>query len=296
MPKDDNTQFRITPWPPRQLPPTSHGLVRGPWRIDPSGALYALDYSAGGDVPRVQPGEIYLQLVDLDLDSDDAVLGFLNRFGSLGVRYQLQPDLEPAEDVNYRHILHSEFPGAKAVFGKLRQSVRTAEKALGAWTPETRAEFCFSASLIRDLTAAWRMYHQGIEAESWAWPFTAEMIDYGPQTNSYGVPAFLENMLSILLRPFPPHLLLLEPHQSAGGLFGDVSLLNICALELFNHIVESAEYKQCANETCGRLFVRQSGRALHGQHRTRGVKYCSSECARAQAQREYRRRKSKERG
>ena len=65
----------------------------------------------------------------------------------------------------------------------------------------------------------------------------------------------------------------------------------ICCLELFNHMAENATYKVCANDACGRLFVRQEGRAVHGQHRTRGIKYCSSECARAQAQRAYRRRK-----
>jgi hypothetical protein len=62
------------------------------------------------------------------------------------------------------------------------------------------------------------------------------------------------------------------------------------ALELYNHACEDAVYKICQNETCRRLFVRQEGRSLHGQHRRTGVKYCTSECARAQAQRSYRQR------
>ena len=76
----------------------------------------------------------------------------------------------------------------------------------------------------------------------------------------------------------------------AGPYGYEIPLYAICCLELFNHIAEEADYRTCANETCGRLFVRQRGRAVHGQHRVKGVKYCSADCARAQAQRQYRRR------
>jgi hypothetical protein len=54
-------------------------------------------------------------------------------------------------------------------------------------------------------------------------------------------------------------------------------------------------YIHCHNERCNRLFVRQQGRAKQGQYRTTGVKYCSDYCARAQGQRELRKRKAGER-
>ena len=66
------------------------------------------------------------------------------------------------------------------------------------------------------------------------------------------------------------------------------------ALSLYNHIVEDAAYRTGQNETCGRTFVRQHGRAVHGQNRLSGVKYCSAHCARAQAQRQLRRRRRTE--
>jgi hypothetical protein len=71
---------------------------------------------------------------------------------------------------------------------------------------------------------------------------------------------------------------------------GDLSdryptVYSVAFLQLYNHLVEGAAVHQCANERCGRAFVRQRGRAEYGQHRTTGVKYCSRECARAQAQR-----------
>lgn len=69
------------------------------------------------------------------------------------------------------------------------------------------------------------------------------------------------------------------------------SILSAAFLQLYNHLAEDATIRTCANETCGRDFVRQRGRAEYGQNRTSGIKYCTRECARAQAQREHRRRR-----
>jgi hypothetical protein len=64
----------------------------------------------------------------------------------------------------------------------------------------------------------------------------------------------------------------------------------VIALQMAAFVADRAPARRCANETCGRYFVRQRGRARAGQHHLRGVKYCTDSCARAKAQREYRRR------
>ncbi|GGK43330.1 hypothetical protein GCM10010124_40120 [Pilimelia terevasa] len=69
------------------------------------------------------------------------------------------------------------------------------------------------------------------------------------------------------------------------------SVYSVAFLHLYNHIVEEATVRHCANEPCRRPFVRQRGRSEFGHNRTAGVLYCSRECARAQAQRELRRRR-----
>jgi hypothetical protein len=110
----------------------------------------------------------------------------------------------------------------------------------------------------------------------------------------------LTNLFDFGLHPFHPGITI--DHQGIRGPSSVevdlvpsharqmLDLYPICCIELYKHIVELADYSICRNETCGRLFVRQIGRAKFGQHRTRGVLYCSSSCARAQAQRAYRRR------
>jgi hypothetical protein len=68
------------------------------------------------------------------------------------------------------------------------------------------------------------------------------------------------------------------------------SLASALMVQLHNLVVDGLEIRRCANETCGRPFARQRGRARKAQYRTTGVIYCDAACAKAQMQREYRRR------
>jgi hypothetical protein len=69
------------------------------------------------------------------------------------------------------------------------------------------------------------------------------------------------------------------------------SIYGVMFLQIYNHMLDKSPARRCASETCENLFVHQRGRSVHGQHRSQGVKYCSTNCARAQAARELRRRR-----
>jgi hypothetical protein len=68
------------------------------------------------------------------------------------------------------------------------------------------------------------------------------------------------------------------------------TLYSAAMLQLVNDLAANETVRTCANETCRRRFVRQLGRSEYGGHRRSGTLYCSSNCARAQYQREKRRR------
>jgi hypothetical protein len=275
-------------------------------------------------------GETYLRLTEVDLDDVGAILEFVNRNGLLGggrafatLRYYLDSDLfwkhykhqldDRHEWETKRRALEPEVvrcgnrfaqprPGSD---GALRE--RLLEEVLGRTPPviETLSEFRFAARCIRDLYSAWLMFKDGRDAHEFSWtsPTWPDLFD------SFAEPAaLLSYMLKVFLRDFAPQVRLSWSYSGpaqAEDLFRPadtmkvkptpgperVSLYAVCALELFNHIIDNAEYHECANERCKRTFVHQQGRSEKGQRRSRGVIYCSPECARATAQREYRRRR-----
>ena len=162
---------------------------------------------------------------------------------------------------------------------------------------ETLDEFRFAARCVHDLTSAWQMIQNNHDITDIEWlSWTPDLWEdkYEPQD-------LLTAMLARFLRFFSPQLAYEMVHdqtedtgrvraQPKRGPSEKVPLYAICALELFNHIIEDAEYRICANERCERTFVHQEGRSQKGQRRSRGVIYCSPACARAKAQREYRKR------
>jgi hypothetical protein len=149
-------------------------------------------------------------------------------------------------------------------------------------------EFRRTAVRVRDLVAAWRL----LQSEPTLTTDEVEDAEFARSaSNGRGVAAaeFLNLTLSVALRSFSPVVWLAHARPETAdalreaGRVREVALFPLSCLQLHNHIVTRAEYRRCANETCGRLFAAGEGR--------RQALYCSAACRHAQAQREFRRRR-----
>ncbi len=298
MPLEDKTRLRVTPWPGVALALPSERWFWHPyagWKFGPHGGIWGAGRSWGREGATPPLGESYLELAALDLENNASIHGFVERWGVLGVRWKQDPVTgERIEVPDYSHLV-----GIYPTFGDQRKplsrSVKRARQDVDEDVEilETTTEFRFGATLIRDLLRAWRWQRGETDGPGkWESPL---ITAYGGPNNTDSAAEFVDDLTHGLLSAFYPQFLRVEidaqgQRSRAGLAFAGTPLLNIMALELYNHACARAEYKTCHNEPCGRLFVHQRGRAQQGQHRAHGVLYCSYGCARAQAQRQYRRR------
>jgi hypothetical protein len=257
--------------------------------------------------PSGRYDEVYLQLGALDLDNDEAIVEFVNEFEVMNVRGDWMEPFSWDQDHKPRIAfpLLSAYPGFDGddlfdLTEPLRTSVERAESACGLpyGVRETIEEFRWGARCVRDLTTAWRCLRDELPPSEAQWE--NPLIKYsfeGPATDRWWDDAemadFIAETLKAALISLSPRMVVDHddpPLPLAENFSTGLSLFAVSCLELFNHIVEDAPYRTCANDRCGRLFVRQQGRAVHGQRRTTGVRYCSAYCARSVAQRSYRER------
>lgn len=210
------------------------------------------------------PDELYLrELFDLDLADPEALITFANAYGIY------------------------------------------AEPGRGPGLPRC-IDLAFGAAKLRNATRVWQLYRETDGTMAGLDTVPLDIEDPGenrmaPPRDPFEAVHWFQATVAAALQPFTVHIQFEGPILAGDDaqLFGGpsvVSAYSAMALQLGNHIAEQADYHECANAPCGRRFVRQRGRAEYGQYRSTGVRFCSSSCARASAQRDYRRRQRDARG
>lgn len=192
------------------------------------------------------------ELEDLDLDVDEDLVEFLCRHGVVRIRAE---DFAVAVPAWLRLDRPADAVGhvvpTRQRLGWLRAVART-------WSAHLLDEY---------LLPAWVGADDPPGEESEVWDRCVDVLNVGLQDYA------------------------MRASADPGDTTVVVDLYAAGCVQVANLMNELLPPHRCRNERCGRAFVRQRDGAVQGQFRTTGVSYCSPTCQKAQAQREWRRKR-----
>jgi hypothetical protein len=266
--RDSAARFRPTFWPDAPLKSPLVELTETA-EVDGDGWI-EWDWSGLRPDPRPLRDEVVLrELGDVDATDVDALLAFAREHGVISqtAEDRLPYGLAPGSNGRRDGRLH---------INELSLYVRHAQALAWHWIAYTDDERVIGAWERAGIADAERRMRPTVDEDT-AWAWFAGALNAG-------------------LAGLPPHVMGFT-RLPGGGLieYGEptVDLYTALCVQLFNVMVEDGPIRTCANERCGKRFRRQRGRAEYGQYRTEGVRFCSRECAKAQGERERRRRQRK---
>jgi hypothetical protein len=290
----NTARFRTTVWP-GVLPPVTEIDTLGPYYLDGDIIRLDLEYA---DIRTVAiPDELYLrELRDLDLTDPTAIIAFTNAYGRLG-------HLPPMHSRGYANSKRSDEPEPPPLDRHLIRLLGVdvpdeRELDWDSWHTEvvTHSSIEHRGPIESGLVITDGLQH--IDAfRAWAEAFHILVDIYDRYARLQAEEDEVLNLaliLTELLQPFSPTIQI-HHDSDLDAVFDPFEdtyprLESILGLQMYRHLAAEDVYLRCENEPCGRLFVHQRGRAKHDQYRGIGVKYCSKNCAKAQAERERRRR------
>ncbi|MHB8870281.1 MAG: hypothetical protein ACYC6T_18345 [Thermoleophilia bacterium] len=249
-----------------------------------------VDHFVGPDRSVILPEEFYLrELRDLRLDRPEEILKFTETWGVLG-RPALEEIGAPYFEMKYFKDGRRAAPLARLdLMDECSALVDPHCRKGESWRHRQFVhlrEIAVHAALIRDLTRVWDVLSSERDVAELKHDWESPWLP--PPQHPIIAHGMLVDYLSHALRPFHVALTLLVNDKAFYQPWQPTLFATAC-LQLANDIAQKQPYRRC--HKCGRQFVIQRGRAKYGQNRREGeIKFCSSSCAKAQAQRDLYRR------
>lgn len=275
---DETDTYHLSLWPESSLP-------QRPIICDVSAVTDGFVVCEASPRLRDCPDEIFLrEMLKLELASDQALSDFLFEFGCPAAPVLPHPERVPVAQVDPA-IEEFEFRYRAVHRGRVGLSVARVRHTL---------------ALLRGCSMAVIAYQRDEREGAFEQCWQVDGVP-GPDGSEQALRWTME-LVSAGLGVMQPRLTLqvetpnADPSDRRPGLFtvdglpDSVDLYSAVCIQIANSLHEGAVFHQCANTRCGNWFSRQAGRAIKGQHRTLGVKYCSTQCAKAQGARDRRAR------
>ena len=298
-----SVRFRMTTWPAQRLPVPD--VFTQPVHLDPADVFVFETFPPDegvGKYKRVKlPDELVLrELMALRLDDEPGLLAFVSQYGRLGKRGYRQFSHIGRLPEGLTELQRTAAFGAFLLYDSIGggewltpQDFYSHDAMLGELDTQHVMEFWVHATMLRDAVRLWLFSTGAMELgqvqEAW------ESISRCPESEDEAVTSLAEIVtegVSVVTAKVEVHDTETEKSLLVWASRVWPILYPALSAQLFNLIAESAVPLTCANETCHKYFVRQRDRSKFGQYRTRGVLYCSKNCAQAQTQREIRRARS----
>jgi hypothetical protein len=254
----------ITLWPATPILPPAQ-VNRSGWHGPPLAEFRPL-----------RPEWVLRDLFEVDLDSDEQLKGLLTEHGAMSRPFGV--------------------PGMVPVVRRQLLAPATADPEyadpLGRRQDGTLEDARWWLKALRAMVAMWRNVNFGLVAAD-AWGAEGFLHQDGAIAWTLFV-VFLNDGLE----PFRARAYVRytdddgTPLEWFDGIF-PVDLYSAGCQQFFNFVVSGAAPRRCENERCGRTFIHQLGGAGNW-HRTKGLRFCTPECAKAETQRQYRRRQKEQ--
>lgn len=293
--------YRYSPslWPGDQTLPVPTLRRFDALELTDDGWITPVDYINSVPALVEPPPEMHLrEFRDCDIRSPESLRDLLLAVGQIDSRAGGHPEHVSMQDWNYRRSIQGiaeqlGFPVPDfAVRPDWSDAIHVAEVAFCVDIVRALGEHVDLALSMEATSPVWQ--RRGLLEESEAMklihrvgPDRTAFEDELPETIAWKC---FSDFINPGLAELSPRVV--PPHLDSEPDFEHVkdAWVASCVL-LFNDLAEGIPYKRCADETCGRVFRFQLGRATRHDRagRSHGVVYCSPGHARNQSQRERRR-------